>query len=181
MISHKQTTSKPPVGPHKQTNKQGRRTNRPCDSRVSDDQSQLGTEISAASLNCIQGCVLVLACMSAHHPPLRLQACKHTLLVGVCAPVCAVARLPRHMCAFASERVSECACVGCNPSQSGTTQQHVQRPVCIITACPAAQDRQTRLRALSCKTQTSHPIAETPVARPSPTLWLRNGQTNAYK
>lgn len=46
----------------------------------------------------------------------------------------------------------------------GTTQQPVQRPVCIITACPAAQDRQTRLRAPSCKTQTSHPIAKTPGA-----------------
>lgn len=48
----------------------------------------------------------------------------------------------------------------------GTTQQPVQRPVCIITACPAARDRQTRLRALSCKTQTSHPNAGRP--RPSP-------------
>lgn len=63
--------------------------------------------------------------------------------------------------------VRKCAYVGCNPSRSGTTQQLVQRPVYIITACPAATDRQTRLRALSYKTQTSHPIAETPVAQPS--------------
>lgn len=48
----------------------------------------------------------------------------------------------------------------------GTTQQPVQRPVCIITACPAARDRQTRLRALSCKTQTSYPNAGRP--RPCP-------------
>lgn len=66
----------------------------------------------------------------------------------------------------------------------GTTQQPVQRPVCIITACPAAQDRQTRLRAPSCKTQTSHPIAKTPGGPglgPAQRCDSENGQTNAYK
>ncbi|KAF3834857.1 hypothetical protein F7725_027415 [Dissostichus mawsoni] len=42
--------------------------------------------------------------------------------------------------------------------------------VCTEATGPAqpGQDRQTRLRALSCKTQTSHPSPETPVARPGP-------------
>lgn len=83
----------------------------------------------------------------------------------------------RHECVCVC--FAESKCVRCNPSQSGTTQQPVQRPVCIITACAAARYRQTRLRALSYKTQTSHPIAETPVVQPSPALWFRNGQTNA--
>lgn len=58
--------------------------------------------------------------------------------------------------------------MGCNQSQVDTTQQPVQRPVCIITACPAAWDRQTRLGAPSYKTQASHPIAETPAVQPNP-------------
>lgn len=177
MISRKQTTSKPLVHPHKQTNKQSkqrRQTNKPS-ARVTaefNDQSQLDTSVWAhfgLSVHCcVCVCLSFTACMLT-----RTQVCEHIFEVKICVNM--VASQSSHVRFWAS------MCVVCNPSRSGTTHQRVQRPVCIITACPAAQDRQTGLRALSSKTQTSHPIAETPVARPSPAFWPRNGQTNAYE
>lgn len=72
------------------------------------------------------------------------------------------------VCVVASHECVSLKCVGCNQTQILTTQQPVQRPVCIITACPAARDRQTRLRSSELQNTDLPPHRRNPCGRAKP-------------
>lgn len=167
---NKQQASHPSVHTNKQTNSGHRQTD-----HQAEWQPGLGWSITVRQRS-VCACWSVFLCHIRAWMPVCTSAyvdeCGHMFLVIFMH----VLWLPVGLLACHMLCVSEweSVCVGCNPSWSGTTQQPVQRPVCIITACPAAQDRQTRLRALSRKTQTSHPHHRNPCgpALPGPALWL---------
>lgn len=75
--------------------------------------------------------------------------------------------------------VRKCACVGCNPSWSGTTQQLVQRPFILLQLVQLLRTDKQDLELWATKHRPPTPLLKP--LWPNPVLWLGNGQTHAYK
>lgn len=165
---NKQQAIHPPVHTNKQTNKQRRRTNRPSGRVMAEfkviNQSSTGRDervqpwtMKSAELFARSSLPSTPACVS--------WVCEHVFLAWIYEYVL-FCQSARRECAY----FTESKCVGCNLSQSGTTQQPVQRPVCIITACAAAQYRQTRLWSSELQNTDLPPHCRNPCGPAQPSI-----------